>query len=142
MFIQFDGQGLAVECIGQEDSIFIVVVAEAEDIGTLDCLVEETLSMLSWLATCAYVATKNETAYKNVHDQEDALLRFLGRASHVGLLSINLLVRSLGLVATGHHRRDVAARLVVAVASLHARHFDGLGRERFAESLCRVWSRR
>ena len=41
------------------------------------------------------------------------------------LEATNLLVRSLGLVLVGDDRRDVTARLAVALGSGHSRHLDG-----------------
>lgn len=75
---QLDGQGLAVEGVGHEDSVLLVVVGSGQDVTALDGLVEEA---------------------KDVHDNEDALAGVLGRARHVRLLAVNGLVVPLLLVA-------------------------------------------
>ncbi|KUI57634.1 hypothetical protein VP1G_10946 [Cytospora mali] len=58
---QVDGERLAVEGVGHEDGVLVLVVGRGEDVGALHGLVEEA---------------------KDVHDDEDALGRFLDRARH------------------------------------------------------------
>lgn len=75
---QLKGQGLALEGVGHEDGVLVVVVGGGQDVAALDGLVEEA---------------------KDVHDDENGLGSILGRASHVRLLAVNGLVGTLLLVA-------------------------------------------
>lgn len=100
---QLDGQGRAVEGVGHEDGVLVVVVGGGQDVAALDGLVEEA---------------------KDVHDDEDAPSGVRGGARHVRLAAVEGLEVALLGVAGRDDGRDVAAGLGVATGGLHGRHFD------------------
>lgn len=103
---ELDGQGFAVEGVGHEDGVLLVVVGSGQNVAALDGLVEEA---------------------ENVHNDQNALAGLLGRPRHVRLLAVNGLVVALLLVARGHDGGDVAAGGGVAAGGWHGRHFGGRG---------------
>lgn len=84
-----DVDGLALEKVGHEDLVLILLVAGCEDIGTLDGLILEA---------------------KDVVDDQDSLLCIAG-TSGVGLHAINGCVSALGIVALANDGRNGTASL-------------------------------
>ena len=82
-----DVDGLALEKVGHEDLVLVLLIAGCEDISSLDGLVLEP---------------------KDVVDDEESLLCVAG-ACNVGLHAINGCVRALGVIALANDRRDGTA---------------------------------
>lgn len=98
---QADGQWRAVEGVGHEDGVLVVVVGRGQDVAALHGLVKEA---------------------EDVHDDEDGLGGLLGGPGHVCLAAIEGLEIALLLVAGRHDGRDVAAGLGVAAGGFHGGH--------------------
>jgi hypothetical protein len=81
--------GLALEEIGHEDLVLVLIVAGCEDIGTLEGLVLEA---------------------KDVVDDKEGLLSIL-RTSGVGLHPVNGRVSALGFIALANDGRNGTASL-------------------------------
>jgi hypothetical protein len=84
-----DVNGLALEKVGHEDLVLVLLVAGCEDIGALDGLVLEA---------------------KDVVDDQESFLS-IARTSDIGLHAINGRVGALGFIAFANDRRNGTASL-------------------------------
>jgi hypothetical protein len=84
-----DVDGLALEKVGHEDLVLVLLVAGCEDVSTLDGLILEA---------------------KDVVDDQDSLL-CITRTSGIGLHTINGCVSALSIVTLANDRRNGTASL-------------------------------
>lgn len=98
---QADVQWRAVEGVGHEDGVLVVVVGRGQDVAALHGLVKEA---------------------EDVHDDKDGLGGLLGGPGHVRLAAVEGLEVALLLVAGRDDGRDVAAGLGVAAGGFHCGH--------------------
>jgi hypothetical protein len=91
--------GLALEEVGHEDLVLVLLVTGSQNIGTLDSLVLET---------------------EDVVDDQESLLRIAG-ASDIGLHAIDSGISTLGIIALANDGRHGTA----SVRLSHCVYFSG-----------------